>query len=356
MNRRNATIGVVVLAAFLIVTLIVRPGLGSGPEEAEVATDVAVHIGTVTKATLHRYVTAYGYVEPAPATAARPAGGAMISTFVGGVLTSIECVEGSRVTRGDVLFRLDSRMATVAVRKAQQEVDFAEKTYERQQALISSDGTSQRALLEARQRLDDARSNLASAETELAYLNIAAPITGTVTRIDARVGQFVDANAVLAEVVDLGRLVVTAAVPVREAGGLRVGQPVFIGSDSSALHGTLTVVGRDVDTSTGTYRVQASIPSSAGFTPGQFMDIRIVTEEHPDVLAVPEVSLVTRTGEGSWIVVVDGEQAVRRPVMPGLREGGMVEVSGDGLTEGMTIVTTDAYSLPAETRIHIVEN
>jgi membrane fusion protein, multidrug efflux system len=355
MNRRRATIGIVVLALIVIVTLIVRRVMGTGPEEGDVVTDVAVHVGTVSRATLRRYVTAYGYVEAAPATASRPAAGALISTFVGGVLTAIDCVEGSQVTRGKVLFHLDSRMAQVAVQKAQQEVDFAEKAFGRQQALVSSDGTSQRALQEAQQRLDDARSNLASAETELAYLNITAPITGTVTRLDARVGQFVDANTALAEVVDLNRLVVAAAVPVREAGGLRIGQPVLIGTDSTALHGSLAVVGRDVDMGTGTYRVQASIPSGSGHTPGQFMEVRIVTEEHPDVLVVPEVSLVTRTGEGSWIMVVDGDQAVRRPVMVGLREAGLVEVSGEGISEGTTLVTLDAYSLPAETRIHIVE-
>lgn len=361
MNRRPAMIRLLAFAALVVVILMVWRAIGPGPEEEEVVTDVAVHVGTVSRATLHRYVTAYGYVEPAPASETQPSGGALISTFVGGVLTKIECVEGSQVREGTVLFRLDSRMAQVAVQRARQEVDFAEKALERQQALVSVDGTSERALQEAQQRLDDARSSLAAAETELAYLNITAPLTGTVTRLDARVGQFVDANTVLAEVVDLDRLVVSADVPLQEAAGLQVGQPVLIGPgltepDSAAIRGSLIVLGRDVDAQTGTYRVRVSLPPNAGFTPGEFIDIRIVAGEHPDVLVVPEISLVTRTGEGSWVVVVQGEEAVRTPVTAGLREGGLVEVSGEGITEGITIVTEDAYSLPEETKIHIVES
>jgi hypothetical protein len=41
-------------------------------------------------------------------------------------------------------------------------------------------------------------------------------------------------------------------------------------------------------------------------------------------------------------------------VRVGLHDGGLVEVTGEGLTEGTTIVTDDAYSLPEVTRIRIV--
>jgi membrane fusion protein (multidrug efflux system) len=89
--------------------------------------------------------------------------------------------------------------------------------------------------------------------------------------------------------------------------------------------------------------------------PGQFTEIRIVAEEHLDVLAVPEGSVVTHPDEGTWIVVVEGEQAVRLPVSVGLRDGGLVEVSGEGVEEGMRIVTDEAYGLPEEIRVRVVE-
>jgi multidrug efflux pump subunit AcrA (membrane-fusion protein) len=162
-------------------------------------------------------------------------------------------------------------------------------------------------------------------------------------------------GTVLAQVVDLKRLVVAAGVPAREIEGVAVGQPVRLGTGEDAPEGEVVAVGKDVDPTTGTYRVLASVPADAGFMPGQFTEIHIDAEERADVLVVPEVSVVTRGEEGSWIMVVRDGQATRLPVMPGLADQGLVEISGDGVEPGMTVVTVEAYSLPEETRVRVVD-
>ena len=351
MNSRTAGVGLLVVAAAVVLVLWLRPAT---PAEQEVSTDVAVHVAPVARATMRRYVTAYGYVEPEPAHDGHAASGAVLSPYTSGIIAEVDAVEGQRVDSGAVLFRLDSRLANVAVQRATQAMDFAQKAFDRQQKLLPTDGTSQRAFQEAQQQLDDARSGLAAAKTELAYLQITAPLAGIVGQLNARVGQSVDANTVLATVVNAGRLAVAADVPASEANGLAVNQTVLIGPDSAAPRGRLIILGKDIDPKTGTYKVHATIPSGSRFTPGQFVDIRIIAEEHQHVLVVPEVALVTRAGEGSWIMVARGDSASRLMVTPGIRDGGMVEVAAEGLTEGMSIVTDEAYSLPEQTRIHLM--
>jgi len=46
---------------------------------------------------------------------------------------------------------------------------------------------------------------------------------------------------------------------------------------------------------------------------------------------------------------------VPKPVRSGLREAGLAEVEGEGLAEGLVIVTTDAYNLAGESKIHIID-
>jgi membrane fusion protein (multidrug efflux system) len=348
-SRRVVGLAVVVVIAVVVVLRL----MGSEAAEEDLATDVAVHVGEVARATLHRYVTAYGTVEPRPALDGAPAAGAMITPFVDGVVSSVEVVEGRRVARGTILFRLDSRLAEVAVRRAREQVQFADSAFQRQQELLASDGTSRRAYLEARLQRDQARSDLAAAETELAYLSITAPLAGTVLRVTAEVGRHVDTGTVLAQVVNLDRLVVTAGVPAREIAGVAVGQRVLIGAGDDAPEGAVLVRGRDVDPADGTYRVQVSLPPESDLVPGQFTDVRIIADEHPDVLVVPVESVVSR-GVESWVMVVEGDRAVRSPVTVGLREGDRIEISGEGVDEGTPIVTTEAYSLPEQTRIHVV--
>jgi membrane fusion protein (multidrug efflux system) len=246
-------------------------------------------------------------------------------------------------------------MAQAALERAQSRATLAEETFQRQERLLANDGTSQKAYLEAKAERESAAADLSAAETALAYMNITAPLTGTVLGLGATVGEHVVPGAVLAQVVDLDRLVVTAGVPAGEIAGVEEGQPVLLGPGEPAPEGTVRVVGKNVDPATGTYRVQASIPAGSGLMPGEFTEIHIVAEEHPGVLAVPVESVVTRPEEGTWIMVVEGDRAIRLPVTVGLRDSGLVEVSGEGVREGLRVVTQEAYGLPEEMDVRLVE-
>jgi multidrug efflux pump subunit AcrA (membrane-fusion protein) len=257
MSKRRIVTAIIVLVAALSAVVLIKALRSKGAGEgAEPAPDVAVHVGKIVRATLHRFVTAYGTVEPEPPSDGRPAAGALISAPVGGILAEILVSEGRSVAKGAILFRLDTRVAKVAVLKAEKQLQFAETTFERQKQLLAGDGTSLKTYQEAEQQLNAVRSDLAAAKTDLALHEIAAPLSGTLVRLNARIGQTVDPNAVLAEVVALDRLVVTGRVPSREAGLLKPGQPVEIGEGALA-RGVLTIVGRDIDPRTDTVLVRS---------------------------------------------------------------------------------------------------
>lgn len=355
MTKRRLVPGLIIAAVALAaaVLLISKPWAKGAGEEEEIVTDVGVHVGPVVRATLRRYVTAYGTVEPEPPIAGRPAGGALVSAPVGGILAQIACSEGQAVAAGALLFRLDTRLAEVAVAKAAKVQETAELNFERQKKLLAAEGTSQKAFEQARLELDTARSDLAASRTELSLLEIRAPLAGTVVRLQARLGQEVEPNAALAEVIALDRLAVTARVAGQDAAELKPGQAVEW-PGSSAAPGRLLVVGRDVDPKTGTVLVVASVPAGSGFTPGQFLAIRVVAEERRDALAVPEEGVVNGPAGGPVLMMVEGDKAVPKPVRTGLRDAGLIEVEGEGLAAGQVIVTTDAYTLTGESKIHIL--
>jgi multidrug efflux pump subunit AcrA (membrane-fusion protein) len=80
----------------------------------------------------------------------------------------------------------------------------------------------------------------------------------------------------------------------------------------------------------------------------------MVTGERRDVLAVPRESIYTDHGGQSTLSVVEGDVARRRTVKVGLRDGDLVEVEGEGLSEGATVVTLGSYALPEQTRVRVV--
>ena len=354
MKRFLSTLALIAALAGLVWLVWFRSA-PSTEEAAGVETEVAVRVGKITRATLRGYVTAYGTVEPQP-PGQRLAASARVAPSVPGVIATVSCAEGERVEKGTVLFQLDSRAADVAADKARETAEFAEKALERQRRLLQVEGTSQKILMEAEQAFNAARADLAAARTQQALLRVNAPLSGTVARINVKPGEAVDLTTTLAELVDLDRLVVSAGVPSAELAPLKVGQTaeVLSGKSASPVDGSLVYISPEVDARTGTALVRVSLPPRSDLRPGEFVTVRIVTEEHRDCLAVP-VESVVRNSEGAPVIaLVQGDRAVQKPVKTGVRDGDLVEVEADGLRADMPVVTEGAYGLPKATRIRVL--
>ena len=163
--------------------------------EEKVATIVSVQTGKITSATLHGYVQGFGTIEPAPATPDQPAASAQLSAPSAGIVAKVNVVEGQQVTNGEVLVDLSSPALRAEV--------------ERQKKLYAQQNTSLK--------------NLQDAQAQLDLLLVTAPLSGTVVRVNVKPGQAVDLTTVVAEVMDLNRLAVSAEIPSAEANDLKSG-------------------------------------------------------------------------------------------------------------------------------------
>lgn len=327
----------------LIVSVVLAIGLGSylllesqgadsrADENRTPSSLISVHVGTLERMTVHRYVTGYGLVEPEPATAQRPAAAAAISAPVTGVVTDVKVAAGQRVRRGQLLMDLNSGAMTEA---------YAAQEAARQRKLYAAHNTSLKALQEA-----DAR---------LALLRVTAPLSGTVVRLNVGPGTAVSTRTVLAEVIDLRRLVVRVDIPRAAATELATGQTLNV-PGTPPIMTRLRYISPAVNQSDGTVTTWAPLPPGSGLQRGQFVRIRIVTMTHRDSLVAPAASVVRGIGAHGVLWMVRGDEAIRMPVRTGLRDGGWIEVSGPGLRSGMPVVTVGAFGLPRRTRIQIVD-
>ena len=352
------------LKILIILACIIGCNAAALAEEQEFSTEVAVQTAKITKTTLHRYVLAYGMVEPEPAMGGKPAASSKIAAPMMGILTRIYCEEGQQVKKGGLLFELDTRSTDALIAKAEVAVEFAQKNFARKQQLNATDNISRKLYDEAEQLLQTVRTDLLNAKTQRELLQIKAPLSGTVAVIHLKVGEAVSLNTVMADLIDLDRLDISIRVPSQEATTLRLGQSVEISTASTQVwngadappgqRGTVTFIGSQIDPLTDTLLVRASLNHDSGLRPGQFVNTRILVEERPERLAVPIESVVSRDG-ASVIAVVEGDRAKQTAIKPGLRDGNLVEVAGENIREGMAIVTQGVYGLPAETRIRVVK-
>ena len=336
------------LSVFAILAVVGALSLANGnraaaEEEQKVVTEVAVQVAKVVRTTLRAHVEAYGQVEPEPAGGGKSAGAARLSAPAAGMVMSVPAKEGESVAAGAVIVKLDDRAALAQLRLAEQQM-------ERQNKLKETGGTSEKTVQEAAQQL-------ATAQSQLALVQLTSPIAGVVARINVQPGQAVDGNTVVAEIVDSRRLVVSVNVPDSEAGRLKTGQAAefFTGhSEQPIATGKVSFVSPQIDPKTGAALVRLALAADSGLRSGQFVRARIVSEAREGKLAVPVASVVTDVEGNSVIAIVTGDQAKQKSVKAGLRDGGLVEVEGEGLKEGDTVVTVGAYGLPAETKVKII--
>lgn len=335
----------------VLLALMAAAPLLHAEEEKKVETEVSVQVTKIVRTTLHRAVTAYGNVGPEPLASAQ------LAPAQAGLVAEVNAVEGQHVEKGAVLFRLDSRAADAAVEKAELAIDFAQKNADRQKKLIAAEGTSEKLVLEAQQALAAAKTELAAAKVQQSLLRGEAPFSGTVIRLNARPGEPADATKPLAEIVDLDRLTAAIRVPRAEAGKLRNGQKAELsaGADASPIVTDVTFVSPEIDTATDTVLVRIAVPKDSGLHLGQFVSARVFDEERKDCLAVPAASVVKDPDDGTVIAVVEGDKAARKKVKVGLRDGDLVEIEGDGVSEGQTVVTVGAYGLPKETKVRVTK-
>jgi len=339
--------------------------LRAGEEEHKPETLVAVSVARVIKTTLRATVTGYGTVEAAPLSAgaqAQPAGSARLAAGVSGIVANVTRAEGDRVQAGDVIVQLDSRAADAAVSRATAAVTAAEQARERQTRLQAADATSQRAMLDADERLAAARAELAAAELTRSQLVLRAPIAGVVTSLQTSPGEWLEAGKVAAEIVNPDRLVLAAQIPLADAAALKIGQTANLfarldggaGADKPLATGALEFISPRVTAGANSVLVRIALPAGTTIQAGRFLGVRIVTETRAGRLAVPIESVYT-DGEGrsTLSIVVDGV-AHRKTVKTGLRDGALVEVEGEGVTENAVVVTVGSYALPETTKVRII--
>ena len=385
-----------------------------GGAEEHIETEVPVHVARVVKTTLHRYVVGVGTVSPEAAHDDLPAAQAQLASPIAGVVVATHCAEGQHVEKGTTLFELDARtavadeqkaVATQALAKsklatAMSAYEFQQRELERTKRLSAESLASAKdvSLAEANTKaagdevaaakaaIAEAAQSISVASARRSLLKIKAPLSGTVIRVFVNAGEAVDVTTpatVLAEIIDLERLVVSATVPAVEMPALKIGQPadLFVADrrDSASpsgaapagssnlqatpaapaapamkYEGRLSFIGFEVDRKTDSLPVRLSFSRELGLRPGQYLRIRIAVEERKDRLAVPAASVVVGADAGSVVYVVEGSRAVQRPVRVGLAEGGLVEVEGEGISVDTTVVTAGAYGLPADTKVRIL--
>ena len=299
---------------------------------------------------------------------------------VSGILLQRLYAEGSRVREGDVLFRIDPEPFRAAAAQARAELavavaqrNEAQRNRDRLVPLFEKSAVSQRdrdtsvsALEIGEANVAAAQARLRTAQLELGYTEVRAPIGGLASREARSEGSLVtagDDSSLLTRIVQTDPLYVEFSIAEGEAGMLRSAlssnrpptvRLVLDNGSEYATPGTLTFIDNAVDTTSGTVRARAVLPNpGTALMPGQFASVRLSGVSLMAAVSLPRRAVMTSTN-GSFVWVVGKGQAVElRPVVLG-RAFGEQTIITEGLTGGERVIVEGVLKVQPGATVKIV--
>lgn len=296
---------------------------------------------------------------------------------VGGILLQRAYTEGSEVREGDVLFRIDPAtyraavdLAAAQVQEAEAAVQRGRRDQRRTAELLRADAGSRKdrddavsALAQAEASLAAARARLNSAELELSYTTVTAPISGVTSLVAVPEGSLVSAggeNSLLTRITQMNPVYVTFAfngpdLATLSASGLR-DLPVHVLLDGEGgPEGRLSFTEATVDPTTGTVRGRGTFDNAERrLIPGQFVRLR-VSGQAREVIRIPQTA-VQQDVQGPFAYVVGPDnKAERRGIRLG-RTVGREWVIEEGLRPGDRVISEGVVKVTEGAAVAVQES
>jgi len=261
---------------------------------------------------------------------------AEVRARVSGILLEKTFEEGGEVTAGQVLFQIDPApmeaardSAAAALARAEASLKKAENESKRFRALIESDAVSQQeaetaesALQVSNAEILSAKAALKTAELNLGYATVTAPIAGRIGKAQVTEGALVGQNdaTLLAVIQQLDPIYFDFT---QSSTDLTTLKNAMAGQDSSAAQDKVTLLLEDgseyphpgkilfseasVDPTTAMVTLRAEFPNpKRELLPGMFARARVLQAILKDAVTIPQRAVTRAAGGAGSILIIDG--------------------------------------------------
>ncbi len=283
-------------------------------------------------------------------------------TGQGGLVKAIFVKEGQKVSKGQLLVKLDDAMARQQVAAAEQQTSVlkarqaqAQTIYERYENLWKQNIGAEINVINAKADVDAltaqlkaAQAQVGMAQEQLNMSNVYAGISGTVDQVNVRAGEFFkgatpDGKAQIL-IVNTASLKIEVPVPDNYIARVKKGDKVEVlvpETGKPAYSSMISMIGTAIDPVNRSFMAEAKLPSDPLLKPNQTATMKILDYQAKNAITVP-VNVVQTDEKGKYVYVLEksADKMIERKktVIVGEAYNGMMEIKG-GLNIGDVIIT-----------------
>ncbi|QEM90814.1 MdtA/MuxA family multidrug efflux RND transporter periplasmic adaptor subunit [Kosakonia radicincitans] len=331
-----------------------------------------VQAATATRESVPRYLSGLGTITATNTVTVR--------SRVSGQLMALHFQEGQQVKAGDLLAEIDPSEFKVALAQAQGQLakdkatlanarrDLARYQQLAKTSLVSrQDLDTQQALVtesEGTVKADEA--SVASAQLQLDWSRITAPISGRVGLKQVDIGNQISSSDTTGIVVltQTHPIDLVFTLPESEIATVvqaqKAGQPLVVEAwdrtnKQKLSSGSLLSLDNQIDATTGTIKLKARFNNQDdALFPNQFVNARMLVATQQDAVVIPAAAL-QMGNEGNFVWVVnENNQVSKHIVTPGIQDSQKVVIAA-GLSPGDRVVTDGIDRLTEGAKVEVVD-
>ncbi|MCS2161532.1 MdtA/MuxA family multidrug efflux RND transporter periplasmic adaptor subunit [Scandinavium sp. H11S7] len=331
-----------------------------------------VQAATATSEAVPRYLTGLGTITAANTVT--------VHSRVNGQLLALHFQEGQQVKAGDLLAEIDPSQFNVALAQAQGQLakdnatlSNARRDLARYQQLVKTNlvsrqelDTQQSLVTESLGTVKADEAAVASAQLQLDWTRITAPIDGRVGLKQVDIGNQISTSDTTGIVVltqthpidlifTLPENDIATVVKAQKAGQNLTVEAWDRTNKQKLSSGSLLSLDNQIDATTGTIKLKARFNNmDDALFPNQFVNARLLVDTEQNAVVIPAAAL-QMGNEGNFVWVLNDDNKVSKHiVVPGIQDSQKVVITA-GLSAGDKVVTDGIDRLTEGAKVEVVE-
>lgn len=261
-----------------------------------------------------------------------------LSFKIGGIIERIYADKGQKVTKGQVLARLDQKEVNAQVASAKASLEKWKRDLSRMERLLEEKVVTLESYQNVKTQYDVAASNLQIAEFNQRYSTIVAPMNGRILRKYAEANELTTAGNPIFMIGSSGaQMIVKVGLTDKEVVQLSPGDSAIVQFDAlpdMGFSGNILLINNAPDVQSGLYEAEILVNKQhKGLRNGFFAKVRIFPSDSQSYQFLPIESLVEGEKDKGTIYAVEANRAVK------------VNIDILGVQEDQLIVRSDNNSL-----------